>query len=196
MEQSASEWPEFRIAPARMLLFQWGGSSEKPASTWFMNSSKCISFRDLETWRTHRVGPTPLVVTNGCFDLLHVGHVRYLQQARDLGGGLLIGINDDAGVRVLKGPTRPLNTAADRAEVLAALACVEAVCIFPGPKATAFLRAARPEIYAKGGDYRPETLDAEERGVLEAAGARIEILSLIPGRSTTGLVERMKGPTP
>ncbi|MDX6766992.1 MAG: adenylyltransferase/cytidyltransferase family protein [Candidatus Methylacidiphilales bacterium] len=159
-----------------------------------MNFPKCVAFNDLENWRQSSAASGSWVVTNGCFDLLHVGHVRYLQHARTLGQLLLVGINDDEGVRQLKGPNRPLNTASDRAEVLAGLACVDAVCIFPGSRATAFLAAARPDIYAKGGDYTLDTLDPEERKILEAAGSRIELLQLVPGRSTTSLVNRMRQP--
>jgi rfaE bifunctional protein nucleotidyltransferase chain/domain len=155
---------------------------------------KWVAFNDLDNWRSSNSGPGPWVVTNGCFDLLHLGHVRYLQRARSLGNRLLVGINDDAGVRLLKGEGRPLNKAEDRAEVLAALACVDAVCIFPGTKASAFLQAARPDIYAKGGDYTLETLDPEEKLILQTAGARIELLDLVAGRSTTALVNRMKTP--
>jgi len=153
---------------------------------------KWVIFNDLESWRAREAGAGPWVVTNGCFDLLHAGHVRYLQHARSLGNRLLVGINDDDGVRQLKGEGRPLNPAEDRAEVLAALACVDAVCVFPGAKATAFLKAARPDIYAKGGDYTLDTLDPEERAVLTGAGSRIELLDLVAGRSTTALVNRMK----
>lgn len=154
--------------------------------------AEIIPFQELQTWRAklsdkHR----PLVVTNGCFDILHVGHVRYLRQAAALGSSLLVGLNDDAGVRELKGASRPLNQAQDRAEVLAALACVNAVCIFPGSRAVDFLRQARPHIYAKGGDYTLDALYPPEREVLEAAGSRIELLSLIPGKSTTLLVEKI-----
>jgi rfaE bifunctional protein nucleotidyltransferase chain/domain len=161
-----------------------------------MDIPKLISLHDLASWRTSRSPSGSWVVTNGCFDLLHVGHVRYLQAARQLGSGLLVGLNDDAGVTALKGPPRPLNTSLDRAEVLAGLACVDAVCIFPGIRATEFLRHARPEIYAKGGDYRPETLDPEEKAVLDAAGSRIEIIPLVPGRSTTALVAKIAPPRP
>ena len=132
-----------------------------------------------------------LVFTNGCFDLLHAGHVRYLQQARRLGDALVVGLNSDRSVRELKGEGRPLNSQDDRAEVLAALGCVDYVVIFEGKRATELLRAVRPHIYAKGGDYTPESLDEEERGVLEACGARIEILPLVPGRSTTALLGKM-----
>lgn len=132
-----------------------------------------------------------LVVTNGCFDLLHVGHVRYLQAARSLGDALAVGVNGDASVRALKGEGRPLNNEQDRAEVLAALACVDHVAVFADVRATAFLEQVRPAIYAKGGDYKPETLDADERGVLEQIGAQIQIIPFEAGYSTTGLIDRM-----
>ena len=134
-----------------------------------------------------------LVFTNGCFDLLHVGHVRYLQAARALGDALAVGLNGDESVRALKGPGRPLNPADDRAEVLAALACVDFVTIFPEPRATTLLALVRPQVYVKGGDYTLDTLDAEERAVLQEAGARIEFVPTVAGRSTTNLVRRMQG---
>jgi rfaE bifunctional protein nucleotidyltransferase chain/domain len=135
-----------------------------------------------------------LVFTNGCFDLLHVGHVRYLQAARRLGDALAIGVNGDASVRELKGPGRPLNSADERAELLAALACVDFVTIFESKRADQLLAAVRPHIYVKGGDYRLETLDADERAALQAAGTRIEFAPLIPGRSTTALIHAMNAP--
>ena len=133
-----------------------------------------------------------LVFTNGCFDLLHVGHVRYLQAARALGDALALGLNGDESVRALKGPGRPLNSAADRAEVLLALACVDFVTIFAEPRATALLAAVRPHVYVKGGDYTLETLHAEERATLLAAGAEIRFVPLVPGRSTTNLIAGMQ----
>lgn len=132
-----------------------------------------------------------LVFTNGCFDLLHAGHVRYLQQARALGDALVVGLNGDGSVRELKGEGRPLNPQEERAEVLAALGCVDYVVIFEGKRATHLLRAVRPHIYAKGGDYTPQSLDSGERAELEACGARIEILPLVPGRSTTALAGKL-----
>ena len=129
-----------------------------------------------------------LVFTNGCFDLLHVGHVRYLQAARALGDALAIAVNGDASVRALKGPSRPINPEADRAEVLAALGCVDYVVIFPEVRLTNVIRLVRPQIYAKGGDYTRETLNPEERDALDAAGAQIRFLPLVPGRSTTNIL--------
>ncbi len=134
-----------------------------------------------------------LVFTNGCFDLLHVGHVRYLQQARALGDALVVAVNGDASVRALKGPTRPVNGEADRAEVLAALACVDFVTVFHGERVTDLVRAIRPHIYAKGGDYTVDSLDAGERGALNEVGAEIRILPLVPGKSTTSTLAKCLG---
>jgi len=134
-----------------------------------------------------------IVFTNGCFDLLHVGHVRYLQQARALGDALVVGLNGDASVRSLKGAGRPLNPAEDRAELLVALECVDAVTVFEAPRATGLITLLRPHVYAKGGDYTVESLNVEERAALESAGARIEILSLVPGKSTSGTLTKIRG---
>ena len=133
-----------------------------------------------------------LVFTNGCFDLLHVGHLRYLQVARALGDALLVAVNGDASVRALKGPSRPINSEEDRAEVLAGLACVDFVTIFHTERITDLVRAIQPQVYAKGGDYTITSLDPGERTALEAAGAEIRILPLVPGKSTTGLIEKSK----
>ena len=135
-----------------------------------------------------------MVFTNGCFDLLHAGHVRYLQQARGLGDALAVGLNSDRSVRELKGKGRPVNVEEDRAEVLAALGCVDYVVIFDGKRATDVLSTVLPHVYAKGGDYTPDSLDPEERAALEKAGAEIRILPLVPGRSTTAVLERVCQP--
>ena len=134
-----------------------------------------------------------LVFTNGCFDLLHAGHVRYLRQARGLGDALAVGLNSDRSVRELKGEGRPVNVEEDRAEVLAALGCVDYVVIFDGKRATDVLSTVRPHVYAKGGDYTPDSLDPEERAALEKAGTEIRILPLVPGRSTTSTLGRIRG---
>lgn len=158
--------------------------------------TKILSLEELGARaRALRDGGGRLVLTNGCFDLLHVGHVRYLQQARELGDLLAVALNGDESVRSLKGPGRPINCAADRAEVLAALACVDFVTIFPAIRATEVIVATRPAIYVKGGDYTAESLDAEERAVLEEVGAKIEILPLVPGKSTSSIVQRMSAPS-
>jgi rfaE bifunctional protein nucleotidyltransferase chain/domain len=133
-----------------------------------------------------------LVFTNGVFDLLHVGHVRYLQAARALGEALVVAVNGDASVRALKGPSRPVNAEEDRAEVLAALGCVDFVTVFHTERVTDLVREIRPQVYAKGGDYTIASLDAGERGALEEVGAEIRILPLVPGKSTTAMLAKSK----
>ncbi len=153
---------------------------------------KIISWNELPAWRAAmRTGGKRLVVTNGCFDLLHLGHVIYLEAARNLGDALLIGVNGDDSVRQLKGAARPVNSEADRAAVLAALQSVDAACIFTEKTATRFLAAAQPDIYVKGGDYTLETLNQEERRVVEQAGGQIVIFPLVPGKSTTTLLGKI-----
>jgi D-glycero-beta-D-manno-heptose 1-phosphate adenylyltransferase len=132
-----------------------------------------------------------LVATNGCFDLIHVGHVRYLQAARALGDLLAVGLNGDRSVRELKGKGRPVVAERDRAEILAALQCVDLVTIFPELRATQFIAASRPAIYVKGGDYSSETLNEEERALLEKIGAEIRIIPFEPGYSTSRLLEQI-----
>jgi rfaE bifunctional protein nucleotidyltransferase chain/domain len=132
-----------------------------------------------------------IVATNGCFDLLHVGHVRYLQAARALGDLLVVGLNGDRSVRELKGDGRPITAESDRAEILAALECVDLVTIFPQLRATEFIAAVRPAIYVKGGDYSSETLDEEERAVLKNVGAEIHIIPFETGYSTSRLIEQI-----
>lgn len=132
-----------------------------------------------------------LVFTNGCFDLLHVGHVRYLNQARALGDALCIALNADASVRALKGPTRPINDLEDRAEVLLGLRAVDYVVVFDDERATGAIDAIAPHIYAKGGDYTPESLNVEERAALDRVGSSIEILSLVEGKSTTDTLAKL-----
>jgi rfaE bifunctional protein nucleotidyltransferase chain/domain len=135
-----------------------------------------------------------LVLTNGCFDLLHVGHVRYLRAAQALGNALAVAINGDESVRALKGEGRPINREADRAEVVAGLEFVDYVVVFAGKRATQLLANVRPSIYVKGGDYTRETLNAEERQALEDAGAEIRIVPLETGYSTSSLVEKLRQP--
>src|SRR5512133_1296317 len=124
-----------------------------------------------------------VAATNGCFDILHVGHVRYLAAARKLGDVLVVGVNGDNSVCQLKGEGRPINREQDRAEVLAALQSVDYVTVFPELRATNFLRATRPAIYAKGGDYTPDTLDPDERAVLKKFETSIEIIPFEKGYS-------------
>ena len=154
---------------------------------------KIVSLEQLPAWREAlREAGQRLVATNGCFDLLHAGHVTYLEQAATLGDVLLIGCNGDESVRQLKGPSRPLNSEADRALVLAALESVGAVAVFPEKRADNLLRLAKPDVYVKGGDYTPETLDADERAVVESGGGEVVIIPFVSGKSTTSIIERMK----
>lgn len=147
---------------------------------------------DLDSWRAAlKSAGKKLVATNGCFDLLHLGHVTYLEAARNLGDALLVGVNGDSGVQRLKGAGRPINEEHDRAAVLAALASVDGVFIFPELRAVQFLSRARPDIYVKGGDYTLETIDQEERRAVEQAGGRIVFIPFVPGKSTTALVEKI-----
>ena len=133
-----------------------------------------------------------LVFTNGCFDLLHLGHIRYLQAARALGDGLAVGINGDDSVHQLKGAGRPLNNERDRAEVVASLAAVDYVVIFPEVRATRLLAQVCPGIYVKGGDYTADTLNPEERRELEICGTEIRILPFEKGFSTSRIIRRIR----
>lgn len=155
-------------------------------------AKKILSAADLTRWREElRKTGKKLVVTNGCFDILHLGHVTYLEHAREQGDALLVGVTSDVNVRALKGAGRPLNSAEERAAVLAALESVAAVHIFPEFDARAFLQAVRPDIYCKGGDYTLDTINQDERRVLESMGVKIVILPVVPGKSTSALLEKI-----
>ena len=156
-------------------------------------SPKVIDFMEVsDLCETLRGNGKKLVATNGCFDLLHVGHVRYLQAARALGDLLAVGLNGDRSVGELKGIGRPINTERDRAEVLAALECVDLVTIFPEMRATQFISASMPAVYVKGGDYTSETLDADERAILGKIGAEIRIIPFEKGYSTSLMLEKLR----
>ena len=159
-------------------------------------SQKIVDLEELsDRCEKLRAAGKKLVATNGCFDLLHLGHVRYLQAARALGDFLAVGLNSDRSVRQLKGGGRPITTEDDRAEVLAALRCVDLVTIFPEMRATRFLVAARPAIYVKGGDYTSETLNEEERAAIKQIGAEIRLIPFEAGYSTSGLIEQIRKST-
>jgi rfaE bifunctional protein nucleotidyltransferase chain/domain len=158
-----------------------------------MMKAKIIDMNELaQRARELRASGKKLVATNGCFDLLHAGHVRYLQAARRLGDVLAVGLNGDRSVRELKGTGRPINNEGDRAEVLAALESVYFITIFPELRATEFILAAQPAIYAKGGDYTSETLNAEERAALQEVGAEVRIIPFEKGYSTSLLLEQLR----
>jgi len=141
--------------------------------------------------RAHRRGER-VVFTNGCFDLLHLGHVRSLEQARGLGDRLLVAVNGDASVRRLKGPERPLVPARQRMEVLAALECVDWVAAFHADTPLSLIRAVRPDVLAKGGDWALDAIVGRE--IVEAGGGRVVRLRETPGVRTTALIERAARP--
>lgn len=155
--------------------------------------SKILSRTELLA-RFGRPRPGRLVFTNGCFDILHRGHVEYLAAAREMGDALVVGLNADASVCRLKGPERPVNPELDRATVLAALEAVDAVTIFHEDTPLDLISALRPDVLVKGGDYRAdEVVGADE---VTGAGGRVAIVPLVPGRSTTEILKRANREAP
>ena len=153
---------------------------------------KILDAESLPAWREAlRAEGRTLAATNGCFDILHAGHVNYLQAARNKADALVVGLNSDRSTAELKGPDRPIHTEADRAAVLAALESVNAVFIFDDLRATNFLQIVKPDIYVKGGDYTVDQLPAEERAIIEAQGGRITVLGHLPGKSSTEIARRI-----
>ena len=153
-------------------------------------AARVRSWPEALTWRKTVQGK--LVFTNGVFDLLHPGHVDVLRGARAEGDALLVGINSDDSVRRLKGPTRPLRSAVERAYVLAALADVDAVVIFEQDTPLDLVRYLEPDVIVKGGDYRPETIVGAAEVL--ARGGRVVVIPLTPGQSTTSLIEKLRAP--
>ncbi len=155
-------------------------------------AQKILNDRTLLTWcEGLRKAGKKLVVTNGCFDILHLGHVTYLQQAREQGDALLVGVTGDLHVQKLKGPGRPLNPEGDRASVLAALQSVDAVYIFAEADARNFVQKVHPDIYVKGGDYTIDTINQDERRLLESMGVKIVLLGMVGGKSTSALMQKI-----
>jgi rfaE bifunctional protein nucleotidyltransferase chain/domain len=130
-----------------------------------------------------------LVFTNGCFDILHIGHIRYLQEARALGDLLFIAVNADKSVKELKGPSRPVQNENDRAEILAALACVDFVSIFEEKTAERIVGLVKPEIYVKGGDWTEDKII--EAPIVRANGGRVQSLQFVPGHSTSSIIDKI-----
>ena len=151
-----------------------------------------LTLAEASKWREElqRAG-RKLVVTNGCFDLMHRGHAAYLREARMQGDALLVLINSDASVKKLKGEKRPVVSEVDRAYMLCALASVDRVVIFDGMRCDRELAAIAPDIYVKGGDYTLDNINPVERAALEKAGAKIVFKPFIPGFSTTTLIRRI-----
>jgi D-beta-D-heptose 7-phosphate kinase/D-beta-D-heptose 1-phosphate adenosyltransferase len=144
----------------------------------------------VELVRRQRAGGGRVVFTNGCFDVLHRGHVGYLGQARELGDMLIVAVNSDAGVRRLKGPQRPVNLVEDRVAVLAALSCVDHVVVFEEDSPAALIEAVRPDVYVKGGDYPPELVP--EAPLVRRLGGEVRTLGYVPDRSTSAVIERIR----
>jgi len=150
-------------------------------------TGKIASLEEMRTLREELASQGRKVVfTNGCFDLLHVGHVRYLKEARQQGDLLIVGLNDDESTRHIKGPGRPLMLQEDRAEILAALECIDYVVIFSERTAERLVRILKPDIYVKGGNYKVEELP--EAKVVAEYGGQVYLTSLTRGRSTTNLL--------
>jgi D-beta-D-heptose 7-phosphate kinase/D-beta-D-heptose 1-phosphate adenosyltransferase len=132
-----------------------------------------------------------VVWTNGCFDILHVGHITYLMTARERGSVLVVGLNSDASVRAIKGENRPVINEQDRATVLAALECVDYLVLFDDKTPLRLLDTLRPDVYAKGGDYTIDTIVQEERRLVESYNGEIAIIPGVPGHSTTNIIEKV-----
>jgi len=143
-----------------------------------------------ELVRRHRERGACVVFTNGCFDVLHRGHIGYLTQARQLGDVLIVAVNSDPSVRRLKGAERPINPLEDRVAVLAALSCVDHVVVFEEDSPAALLEAIRPDVYVKGGDYRPELVP--EAPLVRRLGGEVRTLGYVPDRSTSAIIERIR----
>ena len=129
--------------------------------------------------------------TNGCFDILHAGHVRYLNEARAQGDCLVLGLNSDESVRRLKGPERPINSELDRAEVVGALKSVDYVVLFGEQTAESLIAKVRPAVYVKGGDYTVDTLP--EAKIVQSYGGRVHFVKMVEGRSTTNVIKKISG---
>lgn len=152
-----------------------------------------LTLAEAVKWRENlRAAGKKVVVTNGCFDLLHRGHAEYLTRAAALGDALLVLVNSDRSVKMLKGSDRPVNTAEDRAFLLGSLKSVSKTVIFDSARCDAELAALAPDIYTKAGDYTLETLDPAERDALQKAGSKIIFLPFIPGHSTTATIAKLK----
>jgi D-beta-D-heptose 7-phosphate kinase/D-beta-D-heptose 1-phosphate adenosyltransferase len=142
--------------------------------------------------RARRAVGQTVVFTNGVFDLLHVGHLRYLQHARGLGDTLIVGVNSDRSVRAIKGPDRPITSAAERAEVIAALACVDAAVVFDEDTPRDLIAAIQPDVLVKGADWAEDAIVG--RDIVEARGGRVVRVPIEPGHSTTSIVRRIQRP--
>ena len=151
--------------------------------------TKVLSWADAPAWR--EPAPGPVVFTNGVFDLVHPGHIEVLDAARREGGSLVVGINSDASVRRLKGPSRPVRSAPERALVLAGLEAVDAVVVFDEDTPAALVDVLQPDVIVKGGDYAPDTIVGAD--TVTARGGRVVVVPLVSGQSTTSIIEKLRG---
>ncbi|MFN4284533.1 MAG: D-glycero-beta-D-manno-heptose 1-phosphate adenylyltransferase [Lacibacter sp.] len=152
---------------------------------------KILNAADLQRWlQRWRSFGKKIVFTNGCFDILHAGHIHSLRQAAGFGDILIVGLNSDASTRRIKGPDRPINTETDRALILASLVMVDAVVLFEEDTPLQLISTILPDVLVKGGDYTPETIVGAD--VVQQHGGRVEIIPLVPGRSTTELARRLQ----
>ncbi len=159
--------------------------------------SLIMTLEEAVKWRQElRAFGLKLVITNGCFDILHRGHAEYLHRSKAFGDAQLVLINTDASVRALKGPSRPVIDEFSRAYMLAALKSVDVVVMFSAPQCTEEFRQLQPDIYVKGGDYTLETLDQEEKSALLEAGADIRFIKFIDGFSTSDIINKIASTTP
>ena len=171
--------PGTSTCTAQMLAEQIGGERKR--------ATAATTAATIEGWRA---AGKRIVFTNGCFDILHHGHITYLNRAKALGDVLIVGLNSDASVRALKGSTRPINHEDDRAAVLAALSCVDLVVLFDAPTPVALIETVRPDLFVKGGDYTIETLP--EAPLVKALGGEVKLLPFLEDRSTTGIIDRIR----
>jgi rfaE bifunctional protein nucleotidyltransferase chain/domain len=156
-------------------------------------SPKVVGREDAVAWRQRaQAEGRKVVFANGCFDLLHRGHLSYLQQSSELGDLLVVAVNSDASVRELKGDGRPLNNELDRAFALACLRSVDAVFVFQGPRLASEIRDLKPDLYTKAGDYTLDSLEPSEKAALLESGAEIRFLPFVQGHSTTSLIDRSR----
>ena len=156
---------------------------------WIHNKIYDLTSLERKCRQWHSAG-RKIVFTNGCFDILHRGHLDYLVKAADLGAVLIVGVNTDASVRKLKGPERPLNNEQDRAYALASLLCVDAVCHFGEDTPLTLIEALKPDVLAKGGDYNIDTIVGAKETL--ARGGSVEVIPFVEGYSTTGLIEKIR----
>jgi rfaE bifunctional protein nucleotidyltransferase chain/domain len=156
-------------------------------------TEKIFSIDEALAWRASlKTANENLVMTNGCFDILHKGHVEYLFKARSTGDAMILALNSDSSIKTLKGPGRPINDQNARAAILASLYFIDAVIVFDSLRCDSIIEKISPDIYVKGGDYDIDTIDAQEKQALLNVGAEIRFIPLTPGFSTTKTISKMR----